>query len=98
MALATPVALSITSFDASNSQDFKFVCNGGNQSVANRLTIVNAATSQVVYQNKVTTYAYNQRVPANTLTNGIRYYFYFNTFDYNDNMSADSNKVYFYCY
>lgn len=98
MALATPVALSITSFDASNSQDFKFVCNGGNQSVANRLTIVNAATSQVVYQNKVTTYAYNQRVSANTLTNGIRYYFYFNTFDYNDNMSADSNKVYFYCY
>lgn len=98
MALATPVALSITSFDASNSQDFKFVCNGGNQSVANRLTIVNAATSQVVYQNKVITYAYNQRVPANTLTNGIRYYFYFNTFDYNDNMSADSNKVYFYCY
>lgn len=98
MALATPVALSITSFDASNSQEFKFVCNGGNQSVANRLTIVNAVTHEVVYQNKVTTYAYTQRVSGGTLTNGLRYYFYFNTYDYNDNISADSNKVYFYCY
>ena len=77
MALATPVALSITSFDASNSQEFKFVCNGGNQSVANRLTIVNAVTHEVVYQNKVTTYAYTQRVSGGTLTNGLRYYFYF---------------------
>lgn len=98
MSLATPVALSVNSFDATNSQSFSFTCTGGNQVVANRITIVNATTSTIVYQNKTTTYSYNQTVPSGTLTNGIRYYFYFNTYDVDDNISADSNKVYFYCY
>ena len=98
MALATPVALLVNSFDADNSQDFSFNCTGGNQIVANRITIVNTTTNDIVYQNKITTYSYSQTVPANTLTNGVRYYFYFNTYDVYDNISADSNKIYFYCY
>lgn len=98
MALATPVALAVNSFDGDKAQVFKFNCSGGNQITANRITIVNSSTNNIVYQNKVTTYSYSQTVNGGTLTNGVRYYFYFNTYDVSDNMSADSNKVYFYCY
>ena len=98
MALATPVALATSSFDAHNSHSFSFVCTGGNQVVANRLTIAEAESDDIVYQNDLRTYAYKHTVQGNELENGIRYYFYFNTFDVNGEMSADSNKVYFNCY
>ena len=98
MALVTPVALSKVAFDATQASIFNFTSNGGSQVVKNRLTIRNNATNVVVYQNTVTTFTFQQEVPANTLTNGVYYNFYFNTYDIDNNISSNSNVVAFYCY
>jgi len=98
MALTTPVAQSLPAFDKSNPQVFSFVSSGGNQVVKNRLTIRNNSTNVIVSQTTVTTFDFKQTLPANVLTNGVYYNFYFNTFDVDNNMSANSNVIAFYCY
>ena len=98
MALTTPIAVKHDSFDKVNITRFYFTSNGGNQVVKNRLTIRNNVTNVVVYQNTLETFAFYQDLLANTLTNGVYYNFYFNTYDIDDNMSADSNSMPFYCY
>ena len=98
MAMMTPIALAHSAFSATNSETFKFSSTGGDQVVKNRLTIRNNTTNVVVYQNTVTSYLFQQEVPTNTLTNGVYYNYYFNTYDVNNNMSADSNAIAFRCY
>ena len=97
MSLVTPMALAKNAFDATEAQIFYFTSVGGDQVVKNRLTIVNNNTSQVVYQSTVTSYSFNHLVPAHTLTNGQYYYYYFNTYNVDNVMSANSNSVQFYC-
>lgn len=98
MALIKPIALNMDAFDATNQQTFYFTVNGGTQVVKNRLTIRNNLTNEVIYQNTIETFKFNQIVPSNTLENNVYYNFYFNTFDVNGNMSEDSNIIQFYCY
>lgn len=98
MALVTPIALSQNAFDASNTQRFYFTSSGGDQVVKNKLTIRKQADNSVVYSNIEETYAFYQDVPNDTLDNGVYYNFYFNTYDFNGNVSEDSNVVLFWCY
>ena len=98
MALVKPIAQGVSAFDATQDKTFSFTSNGGSQVVANRITIRLQSDNSVVYQNKVTSYRFEQTVPSGTLKNDNYYNFYFNTFDSEGNMSEDSNVVQFYCY
>ena len=98
MALVKPIAQGISAFDATQDQTFSFTSSGGSQVVANQITIRLQDDNSVVYQNKVETYRFEQTVPANTLTNGNYYNFYFNTYDVGGNESEDSNVIQFYCF
>lgn len=98
MAVTTPIAQYTVAFDGTVAHDLSFVSSGGNQVVKNRLTVRNNTTNDIVYQNTLETFVFKQSVPPNTLTNGVYYNFYFNTYDVDDNESADSNTVAFYCY
>lgn len=98
MAMVQPIAQSIPAFDAKNNNTFKFVSNGGNQVIANRLVIRNNDTNEEVYNKKIESYRFEHTVPENTLTNGIYYNFYFRTYDILDNESPMSNVIPFMCY
>src|SRR5574344_610984 len=90
MAILTPIANSISAFDAKNIVTFSYVISGGNQIVKNKLVITNVSTNQIVYSNIELTYINNQTLPANTLTNGIQYSYYFTVFDSDGNESNQS--------
>ena len=79
MALVTPIGIPIPAFDATQSQVFSFTVRGGDQVVGNILTIIDNVSGDIVYQHEVTSYVYNQTVPANTLQNNKYYAFYFVT-------------------
>ena len=98
MALITPIALQQNAFDANNTQRFYFTLSGGDQVVKNKITIKRQDNDSVVYTHIEETYAFYQDVPAGTLENGVNYNFYFNTYDFNGNISEDSNTVFFWCY
>lgn len=98
MAMVQPIAQSVPAFDAKNDNTFTFVSNGGNQVVANKIVIRNNDTNTIVYENKITSYKFEQTVPANTLENGIYYNFYFTTFDINGEESSKSNVIPFKCF
>ena len=98
MALVKPIAQGISAFDATKEQIFSFSSNGGDQVVANKLTIRLQDDNSIVYQNKIESYRFEQTVPSGTLTNNNYYNFYFNTYDVNGNESEDSNTVQFYCF
>ena len=98
MALVTPIALSQNAFDANNEQRFYFTSSGGDQVVRNRLIIRRHSDNVVVYNSIEETYSFYQDVPAGTLVNGVYYDFYFNTYDFEGNISEDSNVVLFWCY
>lgn len=99
MALTTPIALSINAFDSDYSQLFKFQSINGDQVVANRLTIRDNSSNEIVYQETQNTYAFVHTLPnENDLVNGNMYNFYFNTINENGDLSENSNVVSFYCY
>lgn len=98
MSVVQPIAQSVPAFDAKNDNTFKFVSNGGNQVVANRLVIKNNDTNEEVYNEKIESYRFEHTVLANTLVNGIYYNFYFITYDIMDNESPISNIIPFMCY
>lgn len=98
MALVTPIALTKNAFDATQQEEFRFNVVGGDQVVKNRITIKDNETDEIVYQNISETYSFSQIVPPNTLENGKYYNFYFNTYSIDENISANSNIVQFYCY
>lgn len=98
MAVVQPIAQSVPAFDAKNDNVFKFVSNGGNQVIANRLVIRNNDTNEEVYNQKIESYRFEHTVPASTLTNGVYYNFYFRTYDILDNESPMSNVIPFMCY
>lgn len=98
MALITPIALAQNAFDARYVQRFSFTSSGGDQVVKNKLTIRRQSDDEIVYSHIEETYAFYQDVPSGTLENGVYYNFYFNTYDFDGNMSEDSNVVLFWCY
>ena len=98
MAMTKPIALSQNAFDSTSSATFKFTTSGGNQVTKNKITIRLNSNNSVVYTNTLETFKFEQTVPANTLVNGNYYNVYFNTYDKNNNESANSNVISFYCY
>ena len=109
MALVKPTAKTKAAFDATEQQTFYFNVEGGDLVTKNRITIVDQVTGDTVYTKTTEDghYIYNQTVPSNLippeqggsgLENGKYYYYYFNTFNANGQMSVNSNYVPFYCY
>ncbi len=98
MSMTKPTSLLKNAYDSTTASMFYFTTRGGNQVVKNRITIRLNSTNAVVYQNTVTSFLFQQEVPANTLVNGTYYNYYFNTYDVDDNISPDGNSVAFYCY
>lgn len=98
MALTTPILYSMSAFDASQATTFTFNVLGGNQVVANTLTIKNNATLEVVYEETQTIFQFYHVVPANTLLNGTYYQATLTTKDVNGNVSSASNVIQFHCY
>ena len=98
MALTTPILYSIPAFDAQNSFVFQFASIGGNQVIANTLTIKNNATLTTVYSATQTTFKFEHTLPANTLTNGTYYQATLTTKDAQGNVSNASVPIQFYCY
>lgn len=98
MAMVKPIGVVIPAFDAHFAYTFKFQSIGGNQVVANRLVIKENENDRTVYDNKIESYGYSHTVPADTLTNGKYYYYYFITYDKADDASQPSDSIPFYCY
>ena len=98
MALTTPILYTVSAFDAIQEQVFNFNVLGGNQVVANTLTIKNNATLATVYSATQNTYKFIHTLPANTLTNGTYYQATLTTKDAQGNESSPSAPIQFYCY
>ena len=98
MALTTPILYTVSAFDAIQEQAFNFNVLGGNQVVANTLTIKNNATLATVYSATQNTYKFIHTLPANTLTNGTYYQATLTTKDAQGNESNASAPIQFYCY
>lgn len=98
MALTTPILASMNAFDASNEQVFTFSVLSGDQVIANTLTIKDNETLATVYTNRQVTFAFENTVPAGTLTNGKYYQAYVVTENAVGDKSAQSNIIQFYCY
>lgn len=98
MSLITPILFNISSFDKAYSQIFRFSSTGGDQVVANRLTITYTDTGTIVYNQKVSTFQLAHTLPANTLTNGITYNATVTTYNSSDQESTPSNVIQFTCY
>lgn len=84
-------------FDSSQEHEFMFQATG-NQVVKNKLTIKNNETNEIVYDEIQVTMQLKHTLPANTLTNGICYNATLIAYDVDDNPSASSNAIIFYCY
>lgn len=98
MALTKPILYTQSAFDATQSHTFTFNVIGGDQVVANQLTIVNQQTSAIVYQQKQVTYTFTHVVPAGTLQNGKYYSAYVKTYNASNVASVASSSIQFYCY
>jgi hypothetical protein len=97
MALMTPILTSVESFDATVGTRVFFTVTSGDQVVKNRITVRDNTTNEIVYQDTVETFELENEIPANVLTNGGYYNCYINTYNINDDISANSNTVAFYC-
>lgn len=93
MALTTPILNSVTAFDATKPYTFSFNVVGGSKVYANRLTVIRADNSQIIYQETVYTTAYQHVLPGGTLDNGMKYVAWVQTLgsDYQIYSSASAN-------
>ena len=98
MALTTPILNSVAAWDVNNGQTFTFNVIGGDLVNGNKLTIRNS-NNQVVYTQETTTFQYKVVVPPNPsgLSNGQLYNAYVQTKN-NNEYSANSNVIQFYCF
>lgn len=67
MSLVTPIGVAVPAFDATHDQLFTFTVQGGDQVVANRLTVIDNVSGDIVYQKTVESYVYSQTLPAYSL-------------------------------
>lgn len=99
MALTRPTLLPVPAFDATQEYTFTFSVQGStSQIVANRLTIRNQDTNDIVYDEKQETFRYEHTVNAGELTNNTYYNATISVFDAQDNESTDSIPIQFWCY
>lgn len=98
MAVTTPVLNPVAAFDATQDMTFTFTSVGGNQVVANRLTIRNATTLEILYDEPAQSFALEHALPANTLLNGLYYQATVIAYDSTGAASASSAAIQFYCF
>lgn len=98
MALTQPVLYSQAAFDATQEHIFPFNVVGGDQVVANILTIKNNTTNTQVYSEREVTFVLSHTLPANTLTNGVYYSATLKTENSLGENSTASVPIQFYCY
>lgn len=99
MSLNRPILLTTPSFDATMSKTFLFsVASGGEQIVANQLTIRNQEDNIIVYQQKQNTFKFEHIVAGGTLENGKYYNATVSVYDAFGNQSPDSLYIQFRCY
>lgn len=103
MALITPSGIPIAAFDATQPQTFQFIVNGGDQVVGNKLTIINNATGDLVYEKQIASFVYAHTVypndpNPNVMTNDGYYTFSFQTVNANGVLSAPSTPIAFRTY
>ena len=98
MALTQPTLYSQVAFDATAEHIFTFNVVGGDQVVANTLTIKDNETNTTVYSAREVTFALAHTLPANSLTNGTYYVATLTTENANGDISVASNAIQFYCY
>lgn len=98
MSMIKPIGYSMSAFDATQSQTFKFTVEGGNQVKYNKIIVRDNTTNATIYENKIESYTLSQTIPSNTLTNGVYYNYSFVTYDTNENASEESTSIPFYCY
>ena len=97
--LIQPILYNMSAFDASHEQKFTFYVSGGDQVVANTLTIkTNDSDPVIVYSERQNTYRLEHTLPADTLTNGTYYQAVITTYNANDESSVESDPIQFYCY
>ena len=98
MALTTPILLAKNAFDATKEEKFEFNVVSGDQVVASTLIIKDNETLAQVYSGRQVTFAFENTVPAGTLTNGKYYQAYVITENSVRDTSPQSNTIQFYCY
>ncbi|MBD5537856.1 MAG: hypothetical protein HDQ99_19835 [Lachnospiraceae bacterium] len=95
--LATPSITAIGVFDPVESYDIHFTYTD-NQSVQNRLVIIDPETYETVYDKTILTMKLLHTVPAEILHAGKCYTASIQVFDADNNQSNLSDSVLFYCY
>ena len=98
MAMIKPIALNLSSFDATENHIFYFLANGGDQVVKNTIEIYDNETNVLVFTNTSITFKFENEVVANSLVNDTTYYYRIKTYDASDNESEWSNQIQFTCY
>ena len=98
MALTQPTLYTQVAFDATKEHIFNFNVIGGDQVVANTLTIKDNNTNTTVYSARQVTFSLTHTLPANSLTNGTYYVASLTTENVNGDVSVASNSIQFYCY
>lgn len=98
MALTAPILYDTSAFDATQAHTFYFWSIGIDVVTANTLIIKNADNLTTVYSQEQTTYSWEHTVPANTLSNGVRYQAIIKTKGLVGGYSKESKPIQFYCY
>ena len=95
--MAKPIIKPIEPFDAASNAFISFVWNGA-MAYNNRIVVYNATTMNVVYDHTYSGnyYKLNHEIPANTLTNGLKYAVQISVIDRNGDVSDFSDKYYFW--
>lgn len=97
--LVRPTMVSTPAFDATQEHTFTFVVQGSTaQITANRLTIRNQDTNDIVYQEQQETFRYAHVVNADELTNNTYYNATVVVIDAEGNESPESTPIQFWCY
>ncbi len=96
--LTTPILNDIKTFSATQENIFTFSVIGGNQVVGNNLVIERISDNVVVYNNIQETFNFRHTLPSLMLINGVNYRAKIRTKDINNNWSAFSNSLLFWCY
>lgn len=71
--LIRPVLREVPIFDAGGEYIFKFQADGGEQVMANRLTVTRVSDNYVAYDRTIESLRKEHILPANTLSNGVNY-------------------------
>lgn len=101
--MAKPIINRIESFDATKDYTITFSW-AGSVSYGNKIAIYDASSLDLVYENPATLAAssapvrMDHKIPANTLTNGMKYSIHVQSIDSSGITSEWSDRVLFYCY